>query len=576
MNGKAHDGWDQAANAAEEPVAGPGEPDAGAEQPDTAEGTTHPDAAAKEEVEARAEDEDAARDESEEAESVSHNGQDSVPERPTLATGVAPVFAALPPRPYAPGAVVLAAAGVGLAGAFALPLDRPGIGWGLVGLVLAVAVAVWLVARRDGEVELPAGERVLRLGWGLLAIGLLAVGAVRDASWLFVLCVLGAGVAGSLAAGGGKSFFSLFAGAFSVPVTALVRLDWVIRGAAALRVRGGRGRMLVSVLVSVLLLLVFGALFAGADASFAALVAAVLPTVDGPSIVRGGFVFWVLVFGTAGACLVAVKGAPKAAERSARTIALLEWALPVAVLVLLFGGFVAVQIAALFGGDQYVRQTVGLTYAQYARGGFWQLSAVSVLTLAVIGLATRWAPKDTGTQRLWLRVLLGALSVLTLVIVASSISRILTYQEVYGATVLRLLVLTCELWIGFVYLVVLAAGVRLRGSWVPRIMVTSALTVLFGLAVANPERIVAEGNMAKVSRLDAWYLAEMSADAVPVLDGLPEPMRSCVLGPISRNLTADPSWRDWNAARSSARELLARRPLEPLGDCDSRGLPRPY
>ncbi|MCK2245349.1 MULTISPECIES: DUF4153 domain-containing protein [unclassified Crossiella] len=575
MNGKAHDGWDQAAEAAKEPGAGPGEPEVGAEQPDTAEGTTHPDTAAEDAAETG----DPVKPvEPEKAESASHNGQDSVPERPTLGVGVAvaapPVFAALPPRPYAPGAVVLAAVGVGLAGAFALPLDRPGIGWGLVGLVLAAAV--WLVARRDGEVELRAGERVLRLGWGLLAIGLLAVGAVRDASWLFTLCVLGAGVAGSLAAGGGKSFFSLFAGAFSVPITALVRLDWVIRGAAALRVRGTRGRMLVSVVVSVVLLLVFGALFAGADASFAALVSAVLPTVDGPAFVRGGFVFWVLLFGTAGACLVAVKGAPKAAERSARTIGLAEWALPVAVLVLLFGGFVAVQIAALFGGDQYVRQTVGLTYAQYARGGFWQLSAVSVLTLAVIGLATRWAPKDTGAQRLWLRVLLGALSVLTLVIVASSISRILTYQEVYGATVLRLLVLTCELWIGFVYLVVLAAGVRLRGSWVPRIMVTSALTVLFGLAVANPERIVAEGNMAKVSRLDAWYLAEMSADAVPVLDGLPEPMRSCVLGPISRNLTADPSWRDWNAARSSARELLARRPLAPLGDCDSRGLPRPY
>ncbi|GAA2790716.1 DUF4153 domain-containing protein [Crossiella cryophila] len=560
MNGKAHDGWDQAAKGAQEPEA--------TAEPETAAGTTDPDVPAEEDAPA----------EPAEAESASGNGQDGVPERPTLATGVvaaaAPVFAAVPPRPYAPGAVVLAAVGVGLFGAFALPLDRPGIGWGLVGLVLAVAV--WLVARRDGEVELSAGERVLRVGWGSLAIGLLAIGAVRDAPWLFVLCVLGAGVAGSLAAGGGKSFFSLFAGAFSVPITALVRLDWVIRGAAALRVRGSRGRMLVSVVVSVLLLLVFGALFAGADASFAALISVALPTVDGPAIVRGGFVFWVLLFGTAGACLVAVKGAPKAAERSPRTIALLEWALPVGVLVLLFGGFVTVQLAALFGGDQYVRQTAGLTYAEHARGGFWQLSAVSVLTLAVIGLATRWAPKDTVAQRLWLRVLLGALSVLTLVIVASSISRILTYQEVYGATVLRLLVLTCELWIGFVYLVVLAAGVRLRGSWVPRIMVTSALTVLFGLSVANPEHIVAEGNMAKVSRLDAWYLAEMSADAVPVLDRLPEPMRSCVLGPISRNLTADPSWRDWNAARSSARELLARRPLESLGDCDSRGLPRPY
>lgn len=577
MSGKARDGWDQSAEqakdevtSAEDAAAETGEQPAaaGAEEPPESAAGAEGSPGAGDEGEAPAEEPSA---EPESADSGDHNGQDPVEIRPThvpggVVTAAAPVFATVVPRPYAPGSVVVAAAVVGVAGAFALPLDRPAIGWVLVGIV--AALAVWLVARRDSELVLSGGERAMRGGWLALAIGLLAVGAVRDAEWLFVLCVLGAGVAGSLAAAGGKSFFGLFAGAFSVPVTALVRLDWVIRGAAAVRVRGARGRLLVSIAVSVVLLVVFGALFAGADAAFASLVSAVLPTVDGPAIVRGGFVFWLLVFGTAGACLVAVKGAPGRAERSARTVGLVEWALPVGMLVLLFGGFVAVQLASLFGGEAYVQRTAGMTYAVYARSGFWQLSAVSVLALAVIGLATRWAPRERAGERLWLRVLLGALAVLTLVIVASSVSRMLAYQEAYGATVLRLLVLTCELWIGLVYLVVLAAGIRLRGSWVPRIVVTSGLTVLFGLSMANPERLVAEINVAQQRHLDLSYLRQMSADVVPVLDRLPEPQRSCALRTINYTLAgAEPGWREWNASRAGARELLAARPHDSSASC---------
>ena len=44
----------------------------------------------------------------------------------------------------------------------------------------------------------------------------------------------------------------------------------------------------------------------------------------------------------------------------------------------------------------YVLRTAGLTYAEYARGGFWQLLVVTGLTLAVIAVAARKAPRETG------------------------------------------------------------------------------------------------------------------------------------------------------------------------------------
>lgn len=47
----------------------------------------------------------------------------------------------------------------------------------------------------------------------------------------------------------------------------------------------------------------------------------------------------------------------------------------------------------------------------------------------------------------------------------------------------------------------------------------------------------------------------MSADAVPALARLPEPVRGCVLGPIAADLDRPDGWRGWNAARAAAREL---------------------
>jgi hypothetical protein len=162
------------------------------------------------------------------------------------------------------------------------------------------------------------------------------------------------------------------------------------------------------------------------------------------------------------------------------------------------------------------------------------------------------------------RGLLGALSVLTLVIVASALTRMWLYQQAYGFTVLRVLVAACELWLGVVYLLVLAAGVRLQGTWLARAVVGTGFAALLGLAVLNPDRFIAERNIDRwheTGKIDVWYLGRLSDDAVPALVTLPPNLRGCVLE--FRRVPAD-DWRTWNLGRQQAREALAdvRR-----GDC---------
>ncbi|MBA2384669.1 MAG: DUF4173 domain-containing protein [Actinobacteria bacterium] len=83
--------------------------------------------------------------------------------------------------------------------------------------------------------------------------------------------------------------------------------------------------------------------------------------------------------------------------------------MPLALLDLLFLAFVAVQFAVLFGGHDRVVETAGLTYADYARSGFWQLLAATVLTFAVVGGALARAHTRGPRDRLLLRLLLGVL-----------------------------------------------------------------------------------------------------------------------------------------------------------------------
>lgn len=65
---------------------------------------------------------------------------------------------------------------------------------------------------------------------------------------------------------------------------------------------------------------------------------------------------------------------------------------------LLYAFFIAVQSAALFGGEDYVRAT-GLTFAQYARSGFFQLVFVAILNLAVVLLALQLSGREGGAWR---------------------------------------------------------------------------------------------------------------------------------------------------------------------------------
>lgn len=429
----------------------------------------------------------------------------------------------------APRAALVGALAAGLVSAVVLGYNNFG-----VPITAASIMAVVVAVRRA---SLSPWEWVGVAG----VLALSSVAALREAEWIVALSVALAVVVGSVVLSRAWTWTGIALGAVLPLLLPLRVVRWTRRGAGTIDLDGPKPiRIGVVAAVTVALCVVFAALFGAADRRFADALGSVTPQFDLGSIVGRVVVFVLTAAGALAAAYVAVH--PPRFDRLAatprRTLRLWEWAIPLGAVVGLFGVFVAFQIPSLFGGQGHVLSTEGLTNAEYARQGFWQLLTVTVLTLLVIAVTVTKAERTDLRDRLALRVLLGALCALSVVIVASALHRMSLYEEQYGYTTLRLFVTAVEWWLGSVFVLLLVAGVRMSGRWLPRAVGVGAVLTVLALAAVNPDAYIARQNVERfeeTGRIDVFYLGGLSADADPELDRLPQRVRECVQarGPVS-------------------------------------------
>ncbi|MFN8195149.1 MAG: DUF4153 domain-containing protein [Nocardioidaceae bacterium] len=446
--------------------------------------------------------------------------------------------------------VLLAALGTGALAGVVLPEHEPGLA---LLLVLAAAGATVLFAARHRRDP-------FTLASAAICAVLASTVVLRDAQWIVLLCLL---------AGAGLMTVAVTRGA-TVPGFVLSGISWVLAGLRGLpwlgrtagRLAGvGRGPAVVrTVALSVAGLLVFGLLFASADAVFAHWLDLVLPDWTVDSFVARTFVA-VFVGGVVLAAAYLALNPPVvdhgAGER--RPVRQrYEWLAPVLVVAAVFAAFLGAQLAEVFGGDAYVQRTTGLTYSEYAHHGFWQLVVATVLTLLVVWAAGRKAAVETAVDRRWLRGALGALCLLTLVVVWSAMHRMQVYDQAYGFTRTRLLVWVFEGWLGLVLLGVLGAGLRLRAGWLARFGLLTGTAALAGLALLNPDAWIAQHNLDRyqeTGKVDTAYLSTLSADAVPVMAGQTDVVELTCALPQSWYVR-DRSWLSWNLGRARALDAV--------------------
>jgi Domain of unknown function (DUF4173) len=421
-----------------------------------------------------------------------------------------------------------------------IPAGPPGIGVVLVAVLVAATAAV---ARR------PTTRTV---AFGSLALALASCAAVRDAGWVVAIDLAAGWLAASLAVTGPRI------AVISAPLVRLVDLPTIVPSGAGRLAPAFRGVFLGGFLV-----LPFAALFFAADAAFAEL-GARIPLPSGQSLPERAAIFVVVLAGALGLALAARRPPEGRQPRELRRLAPMEWAIPLASLVALFAAFVAVQLAVLFGGHDHVLDTTGLTYADYAREGFWELLVTGALTLVVIAAAARFAVVPRRRDEVVLKALLGALCALTLVVLASALHRLNLYEDAYGLTRLRLSAEAVAVWLGGAFVLVAVAGVvaavRVRLGELAS-GATAAALVAFSLA--NPDGLIAKRNVEhwrETGRIDVSYLSGLSADAVSELTRLPKPLRVGALRDVSAELAEDEPWSSANLGRARARAALRGQP----------------
>lgn len=475
--------------------------------------------------------------------------------------------------------------------------NGPHLGLGAPLLILAALVTGWWLRRQDRALDpfdawLPVGALVfaafvaVRADPFLVAIDVVAATALTGAS---LVAMSGLAVtrrsASAVAAMAAWGLGAAMLGAAGVLRTVLPNPGEWPRSVPGWMPPLARGLVLGLPLATV-----FGVLFASADPIFRDRVADVVGLRVDLGELPGRLAFVVAAAWLLGGSLsLAVTGMPEVeraslgaaaqapAVRLARSLGPTE-ALVVLVLVdLVIAGFVALQGAYLFGGVDTL-QAAGLTYADYARRGFFELVGAACVGASLVVIVEAAIQRRT---RFYVAALVG-LIVLTGAVLASAALRLDLYQAAYGWTELRLYVRAAIVTMAFGLAIMLGLVLAQQSRWLSHALAALGLVSLIGLNLLAPAAFVASRNLERVidpalvppdghSGLDAAYLALLPDDAIPVLvDALPRLAPDEALA-VHKILT---TWRlrqfkssqaerwpfTWNLGRERARAAMAESP----------------
>jgi hypothetical protein len=158
----------------------------------------------------------------------------------------------------------------------------------------------------------------------------------------------------------------------------------------------------------------------------------------------------------------------------------------------LYLAFVAGQLPYFFSAFRGARPNGFLSYAEYARRGFFELIGIAAINLSLI-IGCNLLCRRTSERAL--KCFNLALSCITLVLIVTAFSKMALYVRVYGLTMRRLL--PCVL-MAFLFAVFVGVIVYQRRKFeITRCAAFVAATLIVALCVINPDALVARYNTSR-------------------------------------------------------------------------------
>ncbi len=323
------------------------------------------------------------------------------------------------------------------------------------------------------------------------------------------------------------------------------------------------------ILISIPFLIIFILLFSSADLVFQKYMSDLVSiNIEGETIVR---IFLVLlvscVFVGAYSYIFNVRKEVIGDKERGLSIGSIESYILLGSVNLLFLLFISVQITYLFGGQSNI-SSLGFTYAQYARKGFFELIGVAVISFFLLLGLDKYIKREKGNNLRIFNVLSSLLVAEVVVIMISAFTRLLLYEDAYGFTTLRLYshVFIIFLTVTFALLIykVLKNGKESNFSLA---VFLSVILFLAGMNILNPDAFIAQRNIERFNdgkKIDVYYLTTLSDDAVPVTIKMLDISDESVKGEFAyymywkmQGRIPSNNWQSFNVSHKRAKEIIA-------------------
>lgn len=179
------------------------------------------------------------------------------------------------------------------------------------------------------------------------------------------------------------------------------------------------------------------------------------------------------------------------------------------------------QLAYFFSAFRGFLPEGEMTYAQYARKGFFEMCVIAVINLVLVLTALLIARKKNGKVCGAVKALTTFIGVFTIVIISTAISKMVLYIDVYGMTVLRVTTSAFMLFLSIVFICVILR-IYISSINIPKVALLAAGCVVLVLGTVNVNGLCAKYNYesyqsGKLDSIDIDALYGLGEEGIPYI-----------------------------------------------------------
>ena len=220
------------------------------------------------------------------------------------------------------------------------------------------------------------------------------------------------------------------------------------------------------------------------------------------------------------------------------------------------------QLAYFFSAFQGFLPNGKITYAEYARKGFFEMCAIAVINLGIVFSSLLLAKKKNGKVSGGVQAVATFICLFNLIIIATAISKMVLYIDAYGMTVLRLTTSAFMVFMGIVFISLILRIYNSKINILKTGLISAGCIVLI-LGTANVNRICAAYNYesycsGRLESIDVEAIYHLGDEGVPYLVKLTDAPDEFVAEQATYYLANDclDTYFDLSYPTSSAQDLV--------------------